>query len=223
MKLTCLLLVSIALTTVDCHPKETKHIISFYPNGRAQEVRYYSKEQDTGTYRREFFYENGIRCSAGSIVNGEMDGRWTWWFDNGTKKDEATLQKGVYVGTRSHWRKNGTIKQKEIITGPCYGDCCDGMSLFYYENGTVQSEQSMKGGQLEGKYIYRYDNGQAKKQEYFRAGIKQGTYQEWYRDGTKWVTGYFKDDKQDSAWTWFDSTGKASSVELFKAGKELIK
>ena len=153
------------------------------------------------TYLLEFFHENGKLANKGRLINGKQDGLWEWWYENGNKKDEAKIRQGVYIGQRKHWFENGKLQQVEIITGECFGECCDGKVINYYENGQVADESTILNGARTGKYIYRYDNGQTKKEEYFIAGLKEGKYFEWYKDGTKWVEGSFKANKQDSIWT----------------------
>ncbi len=182
----------------------------------------YANPADTLNYFHEDYYENGKLFAKGKYSNGKQDGLWEWWYDNGNKRDEAMLKHGEYIGQRKHWFENGKIKQLEIINGECFGDCCNGEVIKYYDNGQVQSEGRMLNGDYDGKYVYHYDNGQAKKEEYFNVGLRNGNYLEWFSNGKKWVVGFYKADKQDSIWTWYDTTGHVKSIQLFKDG-QLIK
>lgn len=205
-----------------CNEGQKQKILDKWDSGKIKLVLTYDNPDDTLTYLHEFFHENGKLAIKGRYINGTQDGLWEWWYENGNKKDEATIKQGVYIGQRKHWYENGKLKQVETITGECFGECCNGQVVNYYENGQVEDESTMFNGARTGKYIYRYDNGQTMKEENFSAGLKEGKYFEWYKDGKKWVEGNYKADKQDSVWTWYDTTGVVKSIQLYKDG-EFIK
>jgi antitoxin component YwqK of YwqJK toxin-antitoxin module len=207
---------------ISCNGGQKQKVIDKWENGKNKLVLTYDNPEDTLTYLYEYFYENCKLAAKGRYINGKQDGLWEWWYENGYKKDEATIKQGVYIKQRKHWFANGKLKLVEIIKGKCIGECCDGQIISYYENGQIKDESTILDGVRTGKYIYRYENGQAKKEEYFNVGLKEGKYFEWYKDGTKWVDGFFKADKQDSLWTWYDTTGIVKSIQLFKEG-EFIK
>lgn len=217
-------LISFIFLTIlfSCNGGQKQKVIDKWENGMNKLVLTYDNPDDTLTYLREYFYENGKLATKGWYINGKQDGLWEWWYENGNKKDEATINQGLYIEQRKHWFANGKLKLVEIIKGECIGECCDGQIISYYENGQIKDESTILNGVRTGKYIYRYENGQAKKEEYFSEGLKEGKFFEWYKDGTIWVEGFFKADKQDSVWSWYDTTGIVESIQLFKEG-EFIK
>lgn len=202
-----------------CYSRQKQKVLDKWENGNNKLVLTYDNLDDTLTYLREFFHENGQLGTKGHFINGKQNGLWEWWYENGQKKDEATIKQGIYIGQRKHWFENGSLKQVEIISGECLGECCDGQVINYYENGQIEDESTRINGQTIGQYVYYYDNGQKMKEVYFSASIKDGKYCEWYKDGTKWVEGSYKADERDSVWTWFTTTGTIKSIKLYKEGE----
>src|SRR5260221_931266 len=181
---------AILLLIFSCNKK--KQVITKWDNGRNKMILTYYNSDDTLTYLKEDFYENGNAYSKGNYVNGKKEGKREWWYYDGVKKDEAMFHLGNYVSYRKHWYENGNLKQIEIITGGSFDSCSchDGHVTNYYENGQVEDESIYFNGHRDSQYVYRYDNGQVKKQEYFKADLKEGSYKEWYRNGSKWVEGF---------------------------------
>lgn len=170
MKLFGLLLIT---TIFSCHHEKIKVFKRFFNDGKIATANIYDNASDTLNYIEEGYYNTGKLFRRGKYVNGKKDGLWEWWFENGKKSDEATLQQGIYVGQRKHWFPNGKLKQLEVITGECFGDCCNGQVINYYENGQVEDESTNLNGQQHGKYIFRYDNGQPKKKSILRMDLKK--------------------------------------------------
>ena len=80
---------------------------------------------------------------------------------------------GRFTGRRVRWDSLGRLTKVELIDGPCYESCCDGIVISYYPNGKPESEAHMYNGKEQGKYVYYYDNGQPKKEEYFNQDKKR--------------------------------------------------
>jgi uncharacterized protein len=205
-----------------CNNRPTIRIISKYPNGNTQETYTYKNSIDTLSYVYTNYYENGKLKIHGNYLNNKKEGAWVWYFSNGILSDSATYRNAEFVERRVHWDSLGKLTKLEIITGPCYDCCCDGLVISYYSNGKTESEAHMQKGKEQGKYVFYYDNGQPKKEEYFSEGIKEGNYYEWYATGKRWVNGFYRQGKMDSIWTWYDSTGTVNSIRQLKSG-ELIK
>ncbi len=219
MKLFQLFLICISLSALfSCGTKQKVKIISKYPNGNVKEIYTYGNPSDSLSYLDTRFHNNGKILYRGHLDNGKKEGAWVWYFPNGFLEDSAIYHKGDFIGRRVHWDSLGRLSELEIINGPCYDCCCDGIVIRYYTNGKTESEAYMHGGKENGKYVFYYDNGQPKKEEYFNEGAKEGKYYEWHPNGKQWVTGFYKNDNMDSIWTWFDTTGKIESIQLRKNG-----
>ena len=152
---------------ISCHNTQNVKVISKFANGNVQETHTYRSSSDTLSFLDTRYHENGKILYQGHFENGKRDGPWVWFFSNGVVHDSATYHNGEFTARRVHWDSLGRLTKVELIDGPCYGCCCDGIVISYYPNGKPESEAHMYNGKEQGKYVYYYDNGQPKKEEYF--------------------------------------------------------
>lgn len=218
-----LLIVIISFVLSSCNSGKTNKIIDKWDNGKNKTVITYDKQNDTLTYLREFYYENGQLGTKGKIVNGKQDGLWEWWYENGKKKDEATISNGKYIGQRKHWREDGTLKQIEIISGQCINDCCDGKIIYYNEKGEKLIEYTQQNGQWNGEGIGYFSNGKIKRKFIYLNGKKNGMNYEYYPNGHISVEGNYSNDLETGKWTYRDSLGNITGYEIYKEGKVIEK
>jgi len=231
------------LTTIlfSCSSGQKTKIIEKWVNGKSKIVVSYDNPNDTLTYLREFYFENGMLGTRGKYVNGKKDGLWQWWYDNGHKKDVATISNDLYVGERKHWREDGTLRQVEIITGKCFGDCCDGIITLFYPNGKIQEKWNIKSGLLNGVYEIFYINGQKKSQRIFKDDKENGISMDWdemgrltiettfrlgIEDGPRVeyfkrynIHGQYINGKEEGEWKYIDSLGKVLRIDIYRDGK----
>ncbi len=213
--------VIIMLIIFSCNHGQKTKIISKWDNGKKKVVNTYDNIQDSLTYTREFFFENGKLGTYGKMLNGEREGNWHFYYENGNKKHEAFFSKGHYINKRIHWYENGKLQLEEFFDGQCEGDCCDGKNIYYLENGLIEQEVFIKNGIT--KYtLYDYD----KKGEFilitnYVDTIKEGGYKEIWKNGGKKVEGSYKNGKQDGKWTWWDNKGKLRYIQYYKDGEYL--
>jgi antitoxin component YwqK of YwqJK toxin-antitoxin module len=212
----------IFLGLFSCKVKPKVKVISKFLTGNVQETYTYNNPSDTTSYLDTKYYHNGNVFYQGHFIKNKKEGHWVWYFSNGILKDSATYHQGEFIGRRAHWDSLGHLRKLELINGPCYDCCCDGVVMNYYPNGKMQDQAQIFKGERDGKYVYFYLNGQPKKEEHFSADVKNGKYYEWYENGKPWVTGFYNQGKMDSIWTWYDSTGVVNSIQELKHG-ELIR
>ena len=89
----------------------------------------FSDEPITGKVYGNFGKEGEelTKVYIGKLINGEKDGKWTFWFHNtGTKQYEATYKDGELDGLWTWWYENGqkdsegTYKDGERISEQCW-------------------------------------------------------------------------------------------------------
>ena len=214
----------IALTTVtillSCNTGQKTKILDRWGNGKNKVVLTYDNPDDTLTYLREYFHENGQLGSRGHFLNNKQEGFWEWWFDNGKKQDEATLRQDAYVGQRKHWRKDGTLDKIEIISGACLDQCCDGKEVFYTEKGIKLIEYTRQNGERNGEGILYYPDGKIKRKFIYANGKKNGMCYDFYPNGKIDNEVNYIDDKEEGLFIWRDSTGKITTKTFFKNGQK---
>jgi len=207
------------LIVISCQHAPKQRITERWANGKNKVVLTYDNPNDTANCIREFYFENGRLSTRGEIHNGKENGLWEWWYNNGNKKDEAFIEDGEYVGQRKHWREDGTLRQIEIITGKCFGDCCDGKVIFFDDTGIKLIEYSQKNGKWNGEGLGFFKNGKIKRRFTYVNGKKQGVNYECYPNGVISAEGVYIDDIEEGKWTLRDSTGQISGFQEYKNGK----
>jgi antitoxin component YwqK of YwqJK toxin-antitoxin module len=120
------------------------------------------------------------------------DGKWTTWFENGTLHSEEFYDKGTMTGTWKSLYENGKT-ESEI-------NFATGKAVFYYPNGTINSEGNMSNGMIQkGKWTGYHDNG-----------------------NKNFEGSYNAEGKKDGVWKFYDTKGLATTEQTFNNG-ELIK
>ena len=139
-------------------------IICFYSFSQNNQIA-----KDSGNYKI-FYYENGIKASEGTMVNGKPDGYWKTYNEKGIIKSE---------GNRLNFE-------------------LDGLWKFYNDTGKIVLEINYKNGRKNGiKRTYLKD---AIIEENFENDIKQGLSKIFYPDGKiKTITPFLKGRENGTA------------------------
>jgi antitoxin component YwqK of YwqJK toxin-antitoxin module len=90
-----------------------------------------------------------------------------------------------------------------------------------YPGGITKFRGYYRFGQRHGQWVSFYPTGLPWSEMHYDKGLKQGPNIAYYENGKIRYTGFFKNDQQDSVWTYFDSTGSKAAVVLWKENKVL--
>jgi antitoxin component YwqK of YwqJK toxin-antitoxin module len=102
--------------------------------------------------------------------------------------------------TKTEFWSNGNKKSESNHRG----SVAEGVSRFWYEDGTLQMECNYKENKLEGPFVRYYSNGIREESRIFKNGMQNGEYKAWDRSGHLIKQGSYKDDKPDGAfWEWY--------------------
>ena len=136
--------------------------------------------------------EELTKVYIGKLINGEKDGKWTFWFHNtGTKQYEENWKDGKLDGLSTNWYKNG---QKEV-EGTYKDGKEDGLFTGWYENGQKEFEGTWKDG--ESFFSNSWDtNGKVMVKD------GNGLHTSWYENGQKEFEGTYKDGELISSKIW---------------------
>jgi antitoxin component YwqK of YwqJK toxin-antitoxin module len=85
-----------------------------------------------------------------------------------------------------------------------------------YPDGIVKFKGFYRFGQKHGQWMSFYPNGLLWSELHYDKGLRHGPNMTYYIDGIPRYTGFYKNDKKDSIWCYFDSTGKIVEKILFK-------
>ena len=108
--------------------------------------------------RREIaYYINREKCSDSFYCNEKRINKWIGYYDNGNIK---LIQ---------HHNSNGKL---------------NGLTISYYENGTISSEEHFKDGELDGKFTAYYKNGNLQFVRNYSNGKLNGLSVYYYENGS---------------------------------------
>ncbi|TPN87425.1 toxin-antitoxin system YwqK family antitoxin [Aquimarina algicola] len=174
--------------------KEETTQYSFYKNGKVEEIRYRDNGRNGYIIK---YYENGQLWHKKIFKNNKLiDGNYEYFFENGKIEEEYTLSDNTKIGLHKKFYDNGQLKElttykndgskygpykKYYETGNIRTDgffknlpdgdtFVDGDFTYYRENGTLERQETIRNGKLEG-YVIEYDNkGKEQKKYLYKNG-----------------------------------------------------
>lgn len=88
-----------------------------------------------------------------------------------------------------------------------------------YPNGIIKFKGFYRFGKMHGQWMSFYPSGLAWSELHYDKGLRHGPNITYFTSGQKRYEGFYKDDRQDSTWSYFDTTGKLSEKVVFKNSK----
>lgn len=85
-----------------------------------------------------------------------------------------------------------------------------------YPNGINKFVGFYRLGQRHGQWMAFYPNGTQWSEMHYDKGLRQGPNIAYFEDGKVRFSGFYKNDKQDSVWSYYDSIGNLAERVLFK-------
>jgi antitoxin component YwqK of YwqJK toxin-antitoxin module len=85
-----------------------------------------------------------------------------------------------------------------------------------YQNGIVKFKGFFRFGKRHGQWMSFYPNGILWSELHFDKGLRHGLNATYFKNGKKRYEGVYKNDKQDSIWDYYDTTGILSAKVLYK-------
>jgi len=92
-----------------------------------------------------------------------------------------------------------------------------------YPNGIVKFRGFFRFGKRHGQWMSFYPSGLIWSEMYYDKGLREGPNTTYFEDGKKRYEGFYKNDKRDSVWRYYDSTGTIAEKVLFKADRVVKK
>jgi hypothetical protein len=91
-----------------------------------------------------------------------------------------------------------------------------------YPNGLTKFTGFFRFGERHGQWVSFYPTGIPWSEMHYDKGLRHGPNVTYFENGNKRFEGFYKNDKQDSVWKYYDSTGKLVKKVLFR-GDRLLK
>jgi len=85
-----------------------------------------------------------------------------------------------------------------------------------YPSGIVKFKGQFRFGERHGQWLSFYPNGMAWSELHFDKGLREGLNVTYFENGKINYTGYYKNDKQDSLWLFYDTLGMQVAKVIYK-------
>jgi hypothetical protein len=114
---------------------------TYFVNGARFEVVDF--ESGKVTKRREY-HDNGRLRVERTVVDGQLEGNFTWTFADGTTELEETYSKGKKFGVERRFWPGGKLREESHWAG----DKLDGKSIFFERDGKPQQCTEWRMGEM---------------------------------------------------------------------------
>ncbi|MBL7932909.1 MAG: hypothetical protein JNL60_13460 [Bacteroidia bacterium] len=92
-----------------------------------------------------------------------------------------------------------------------------------YPNGIIKFKGQFRFGQKHGHWLSFYPNGLKWSEMHYDKGLRHGPNITYFEDGVMRYSGFYKLDKKDSVWCYYDSIGRVVEKVLFKDNRYVSK
>jgi antitoxin component YwqK of YwqJK toxin-antitoxin module len=90
-----------------------------------------------------------------------------------------------------------------------------------YPSGIIKFRGQFRFGERHGHWLSFFPNGELWSEMQYDKGLRDGPNKVMRPNGTVLYTGFYKNDKQDSIWDYFDESGKLAKKVEYKDDKML--
>ncbi|NTV82857.1 MAG: toxin-antitoxin system YwqK family antitoxin [Bacteroidales bacterium] len=176
------------------------------------------------------YNEEGIMVSEGNRRDYELDSTWKFYDDKGKIALEINYLKGKKDGIRK------TYREDEIIEEAFKNDTKEGLTRYYYPDGSLKREVNFRNGLEEGPAkefdkdgriitLITYKSGFIVERElinrYDNSGRRHGPWKYFYADGKVQREGTYKHGQENGYFKEYDRDGNLVSTAKFAEGVKL--
>ncbi len=140
--------------------------------------------------------------------------------DEGTGK--TTKEQNDSLSKAEQKIKGDSLKKKNPLLIVPPDSSYTGTYIDKYPSGITKFTGFYRFGQRHGHWVSFYPNGLPWSEMHYDKGLRHGPNITYFTNGKKRFEGMYRNDKQDSIWVYYDSTGRMAERVLFRNSR-LIK
>lgn len=165
-----------------------------------------------------YTYPSGAKLSEGELINGKLDGKWTFWYENGEIQSIRYYNRGIEDSLWTWYDEAGNILRK----GSYRNGLIHGRWETYHPNSQISEEGDYINNRKDGKWIFWYANGTKHSECYFKRDQVDSLWISWHENGNKSEEGRFKDNNKVGKWISWYKNGIKKDIKEYKDQKVLI-
>jgi len=210
-----LIVILICSLLIACN-NECRVVKEEHENGKERVVEYYTDCNDTTTFKRQTFYDNGQISSEGFLISGVENGMFKSWSKDGILTAEWEVVDGKEHGFIQCWFDNG-VKSRELVVEK---GILNGFYIDWDREGKKVVEGNYLNGQKEGKWTFWEPNG-SWTMETYKNDILWGPIFDYFIDSLNNVTqtlGEYENGLHTGLWKWFTKDSVLIRSAFYKNG-----
>ncbi len=185
---------------VNYHPGTTPPVVSQLESYVEGEKNGISLETDRVGYiiKQEYYANDTLNGIVSVYTNGNQ------------LRSETTYVDGKLNGIKRLYNQENLKVQEE---GMWVNNLREGLTKWYFNEGTVSIQYTYKKGILEGEMKTFFRNGNIDSKGTYKNNELEGEYVEFYEDGKPKTVGSYSKGKKTGTWKVYDENGKMKQVK----------
>ncbi|MBI2730117.1 MAG: hypothetical protein HYX40_05095 [Sphingobacteriales bacterium] len=199
----------------------------YHPNGKLKSTEIYVNGLLEGPY--EEYYDNGVLFARYQNKKGKVTGNAEYFdedgklfsifsYENDILKSASYFDKSGKEISKSDtknkildlafYRPDGTKRRQAVFNNK---GIQTGAETFFYSIGQISETNNYTDGQLNGMSKAYHPNGKLSTELSYLNGKKDGYCKTYYLHGTSKSEGWYKDDKAEAMWYYYDEQGNTTT------------
>lgn len=146
-----------------------------------------------------------VACKSGNTEQKELSAEERLLLDSVSKAEQKL--------------KADSLKKKNPLLIVPPDSVYTGSYVDKYPSGITKFTGYFRFGQRHGQWMSFYPTGLAWSEMHYDKGLRHGPNMAYYENGKMRYNGFYKNDKKDSIWTYFDTSGKVVEKLLLSMDK----
>ena len=163
------------------------------------------------------YHTNGQLSSRVRYKNGLKDGSSEIYNQNGQIIDLRNYKENIEEGPYELFHENGQISVRGVMEN---GKPIDGPLRFYFDNGSLETINTYKGGQIDGPYEDYYRTGEIKTRLSVKNGKPDGLQEKFYKNGNEESVYFVTDGVFNGSYKSYWENGNLKKEVNYLDGKE---
>lgn len=173
----------------------------------------YSYDIDGKLFKRSY-------KTSDSTYEFYRDGKYKTYTPKGVLMQVGEKRANLDVGMYINYYENGNKEQENIRDT---NSLVQGVALWWYESGQLQSSEEYLNGELNGTSYKYFPSGQIESKRNYKIGIRDGIVETWYENGQQKAKCFYKNGKAEGEFIyWYENSkikAKVTYQNNIKNGK----
>lgn len=189
--------------------KKNGYSKSYHSNGKVSIEGWYQDDASQGNWIS--LDQFGTITAESAMLDNEPHGVKREYWPNGVLQDETINQKG-WVKTYTQYDTTGKIiNQVDLSSGT------GKYKMVHFNGKTAATADYIKGG-LHGAYMFYYFDGSIETESYYKRGIRDSIYKQFYYGGKTGTLGQYNMGNKTGTWNYYRENGELYYTEQYVDG-----